>query len=275
MNGKGWAVVLGCSSGVGRAISHDAAGTLGLDVFGAHRNNWPQQAEQLRAQIFGRGCRAELVILDAGTPEGVEQGADALAKVAPPHSVKLFVHSLASASLGRFMPGGTGVHRQLIPKNFHKTLDTMANSFPWWAQALVARDLLAPGARLFGLTNPSRQSSLVNFGLMSAAKAALETYIHYLALEMGPLGYRVNLINFGTVETHAAALGFGPRWERFKKLCTTSTSAGRILTAEEVSRLVTLLCDERAEWFNGACIDFTGGQAQNYLDAHLRLGDAP
>ena len=271
MDNRQWAVILGCSSGVGRAIAQQACNTLGLNIFGAHRNHWPEQADELQQYLRGQDRRAEFYVGDVGTAQGVEAAGQALAEVAPPGSVRLFVHSIANASLGRYMPGGEGVHRQLIPKNFHKTMDAMANSFPWWAQTLEQHKLLAPGARLLGLTNPIGDSLLVNFGLINAAKAALEMYIKHLALEMGPMGYRVNLLNFGTVETLAASMGFGPRWEPFKELCATAIGAGRIVTSDEVAKLVMLLCDERADWFNGATIDFTAGQARNMLEAHLRL----
>ena len=39
--------------------------------------------------------------------------------------------------------------------------------------------------------------------VMASAKAALETYVRCLALELGPRGYRVNLLKFSTVVTPA------------------------------------------------------------------------
>lgn len=253
----------------------ESARGLGCDVFGAHRNNWPEQAEQLQGDIKASGCRSEFFVGDVGTIEGVEAAADALARVAPKNSVRLMVHCIANASLGNFMPGGEGVFRQFKPKNFSKTMDSMANSFPWWAQALVARDLLAPGARILGMTNPIGDSLLVNFGLITAAKAALELYAKHLALEMGAMGYRVNILKFGLVETDAAAMGFGERWEHFRRLTKACLPPNRILTAEEVGKVVVHLCKEEADWFNGAVIDYTGGQMNNLLEATLRLGEPP
>ena len=76
-------------------------------------------------------------------------GADDILNIAGKKSVHLFVHSIANASLGRFVSGESD---QLVPRQFQKTFESMAHSFVYWTQEMVARDLLAPGARLLGLT---------------------------------------------------------------------------------------------------------------------------
>ena len=264
-----WAVVLGCSAGVGRAIAAHVASEPGLHIFGAHRGNWPEDAAALSTEVRAKGRQIKLYEGDAGCYEGVCEAADLLLATAGPRSVKLFVHSIANASLGRFLPGGDGRYRQFIQHNFTKTFDCMAHSFAWWAAALYERDLLAPNARLYGLTNPIIASIVNNFGLITAAKAALEMYIKHLAQELGAHGHTVNLLDFGTVDTRASALGFGAHWPRFVSICEASIPAGRLVSAQEVAALVALLCRDEAAWFNGATIDFTAGQARNLLDATI------
>ena len=66
----------------------------------------------------------------------------------------------------------------------------MAHSFVYWVRALVRSRLLAPGAQLLALTNAMNDSSLANLAAIAASKAALETYVRYLAWELGPKGYR-------------------------------------------------------------------------------------
>lgn len=263
-----WAVILGVSSGSGRDIARALAADPAMNIFGIHRGNYPEQAEELRREIEDLGQRAVFVQLDAGTWEGTLQASEQLAQVAGPRNTGILVHAIANASLGCFLPGGQGPFRQLIPQNFHKTMDSMANTFAWWAQRLHDLDLLAPGARLLGLTNPISDSLIHNFALITAAKAALEVYVRHLAWELGPLGYRVNLLNYGTVDTPAVRAAFTPdRWERFQRVVARAIPAGRLLTTREVGRFVSRLLDEEALWVNGATIDFTGGQSQGLLDA--------
>jgi NAD(P)-dependent dehydrogenase (short-subunit alcohol dehydrogenase family) len=147
----------------------------------------------------------------------------------------------------------------------------MAHSFAWWAQALVGRALLAPGARLLGLTNSLHDSLLHNTGLIAASKAALDMYVKQLALEMGPLGYRVNLLKFSTVRTPALERVMGPEaMQRLEAAHREMVPAGRMCTLEEVGGVVSLLARPESGWFNGATIDFTGGMSLRLLDLVLR-----
>lgn len=269
-SGEQWALVLGVSSGSGRDIARALAKDPGLHIFGAHRGNWPEQMAELDAEIAGMGRKIERFVGDVATPEGVKAAVDQLQATVPKHSVRIMVHSIANASLGLMLPGGTGPNRQFKPQNFAKTMDSMANSFVWWTQELYERQLLAPGALVLGLTNPIADSLIHNFALITASKAALQVYVKHLAWELGPLGYRVNLLNYGTVDTVAVRKAFTPeKWQRFCDVVAQAIPAHRMLTTPEVGAFVSLLLRPEAHWFNGATIDFTGGQSQSLLDCLL------
>ena len=262
-----WAVVLGVSAGTGAAIARAVARSPGLDVFGAHRGRHPADAERVAADVAAASRRAVMWVADAGTAEGASRGADALLAAAGPRSVRLFVHSIANASLGRLASGETD---QVVARQVHKTFDSMAHSFVYWTQELLARDLLAPSARLLGLTNPLSESLLHNCALVAASKAALEAYIRHLAFELGPRGHRVNLLKFPTVITPAVEKVYAPDvLARLEEAHRRMIPAGRMCTLEEVAALVAFLAGDGGEWFNGATIDFTGGMTQSLLDLVL------
>jgi NAD(P)-dependent dehydrogenase (short-subunit alcohol dehydrogenase family) len=262
-----WAVVLGASSGTGAAIAVEVAGSRGLDVFGVHRGRYLEQAQQVERDVAATGRRLVMHRADAGTAEGATQGADALLAVAGPRSVKLFVHSIASGSVGHFV---SGPEAPLHPKQVERTFNAMAHSFLYWTQALVARELLAPQARLLGLTNPLTESLLHNTGLITAAKAALEIYVRHLAVELGPRGHRVNLLKFGTVMTPALRHVYSPEaLERLEAAHSRMNPSGRMCTVQEVARFVSVLLGNEVDWFNGATIDFTGGMTLRLLDLVL------
>jgi len=262
-----WALILGASSGTGAGIAREVARRPGLDVFGVHRGRYADAAARLEQQVREVGRRAVLWQADASTPEAAEAGVEALREVAGPGSVKLFVHSIAGASVGHFLSEGED---RLHAKRMRRTFDAMAHSFVYWAQALVARDMLAPGARLLGLQNPLDDTHLSNTGLISASKAALEMYVRYLAMELGPKGHRVNLLKFGTVMTPALKHVYSPEaLERLEAAHSRMNPAGRMCTVEEVARFVGVLTGDDAAWFNGATIDFTGGMTLRLLDLVL------
>ncbi len=263
-----WAVVLGSSAGSGLAIARAASLDCAMNLFGVHRGNHPDAARALAEEIVAAGRRAETHLDDAGTAEAAERGADALLRVAGPRSVGFFVHSLANASLGRFL--GDGARGPLAPRQFEKTFASMAHSFVYWVQAMVARDLLAPGARILALTNPLHESLIGHCALVAASKAALEMYVRHLAFELGPRGHRVNLLKFATVVTSAVEKVYGAdELERVEAIHRAITPAGRMCTTEEVGRFAGLLLDPRAEWMNGATVDFTGAMTQTLLDYAL------
>ena len=259
-----WAVILGASSGTGAAGARAAARDPGFHIFGMHRGHWQEQADELVTRVTGLGRRCVLEIGDAGTADGARRGARALREIAGPGSVGLFVHSIANASVGP-LTSADGSH--ITPQKLEKTMASMANSFVYWAQAFVELDLLAPRALLLGLHNPLCDSALANGGVIAASKAALERYIIHMAMELGPLGHRVNMLKFSTVVTPALSQLLGEDgMARVVKKHTQMHPAGRILTTEEVGRFVSLLCRDDARWFNGATIDFTGGMTQHLLE---------
>lgn len=259
-----WAVVLGATSGAGEAIAREVVRRPGLDLFGVHRGNHLSAAEALEQHTGDSGRAVHLRRADAGTAAAAEAGADELLAVAGPHSVRLFVHAIANASIGLFVHG----EQWLRPDQIERTFASMAHSFVWWAQALVKRDLLHPGgARLLGLTSPLGESLIRNTGVVSAAKGALEVYVRHLAFELGPRGHRVNLLKYGATRTTALGrvLDDGTLG-RLDRMLQRMTPARRPCSLEEVARFVTVLAGEEGAWFNGATIDFTGGEVQSLYD---------
>ena len=263
-DGERWAVVLGASAGSGAAIARAVVRDPGLNVFGAHRGHYADAALSLEREVATTGRRVIMHVGDVGHADGVLACADVLASAAGPRSVGLLVHAISGASLGHFL----STHGDAFqPRQVEKTFNYMAHSFAYWAQTLHEHGLLAPGARLLGLTNLLHDSIINNCGLIAAAKAALEMYVRYLAVELGPLGHRVNLLKFGTLMTPALARMLGPeRTKRLEEKYREAIPAGRLLTPEGLGRVVSFLAREESEWFNGATIDFTGGMALRLLD---------
>lgn len=259
-----WCVVLGASIGAGAAIARALARDPGLHVFGVHRGNHVEGADAVTLDVEAAERRAHFHVGDAGTAEGAAAGAGALAAVAGPGRVQMFVHSIASASVGRLATG----ERPLRPDQLTRTFESMAHSFVHWARALLDGGLLAPGARLLGLSNPLGAAPLDGCAAIAASKGALEIYVRYLALELGPLGYRVNLLNFGATETRAWRVAMSEdRLSAVRPALLRSTPAGRLVTADEVGRFVSVLAGDAGAWFNGANIDMTGGEALGHYNA--------
>jgi len=263
-----WALVLGASAGTGAAIARALAADPGLHVFGIHRGNHPEEAAALEADVRAAGRDVALHVADAGTPDGVAGCAAVVRERLGPGRVAVMVHALSGASLGHFLPGRVA---PLHPKQFEKTFNYLAHSFAYWAQTLHGGGLLAPGALLLGLTNALHDEMLHNTGLVAAAKAALQVYVRHLAVELGRLGHRVNLLQFGTVVTPAVRTVMGPgALARLEAVHAQMLPAGRMCRVEEVARMVSILARDESAWFNGATIDYTGGLTLRLFDMVLQ-----
>jgi NAD(P)-dependent dehydrogenase (short-subunit alcohol dehydrogenase family) len=270
---KEWAVILGVTGGSGSAIARAVARDPGLEVFGVHRGNWPEAARALEDDLAPTGRRLHLHLADAGTGEAAEAGADVLLQTVGPGKVKLFVHAIANASVGRLV---SDPEHKLDRRRIEKSFSSMAHSFVYWAQALVERDLLAPEARLLGLSNPMDDSVVAGTAVIAATKAALGAYVRHLAHELGPRGHRVNLLKFGAVTTQAVRRTFGEQGvARLRQVLEQAIPARRLCHPDEVGRFVSVLAGSAGAWFNGATIDFTGGEFQGLMNLLVAGTEAP
>ena len=264
-SGSKWALILGVTGGSGSAIGKAVAAEAGLNVFGVHRGNRPDDAEQVRQSVEAGGQQFATRLSGAGTEPAAKEGANEILEKLGPKSIRLFVHAIADASYGVFL--GAYGHRRLEPHHFQKTFETMANSFVYWIRELVDRDLLADGAVMLGLTNPMMDSVAHGWGMVAAAKEALRVYTGHMAEDLGQKGYSVALLKYGVVPTKAVRMAFDDDgWKAFSEALVRETPARRLCTAEEVGSFVAYLARAEATWFNGSTIDFAGGQMKSLLD---------
>jgi len=88
-------------------------------------------------------------------------------------------------------------------ENFLMTMNISAYSFV--AVAKRARALMADGGSLLTLSYYGAEKVIPHYNVMGVAKAALETSVKYLAMDLGPENIRVNAISAGPIKTLAAS----------------------------------------------------------------------
>ena len=94
--------------------------------------------------------------------------------------------------------------QQTTRAQLEMTLDVMAHSLVYWVQELHARGLLGEGSRVFAMTSSGGTRVMPFYGAVSAAKAALESHVRQLALELGRARVAVNAIRAGVTDTPAS-----------------------------------------------------------------------
>ena len=97
---------------------------------------------------------------------------------------------------------------------------------------------------------------LDNYVLIGASKAALESVVRYLGVELAPRGIRVNAVSAGVVETEA--LDWFPNKDEM--LATVDrTPAGRLVEPDDVAAAVSFLCSGDAAMVCGQTLVVDGG----------------
>lgn len=256
-----WALILGTSSGFGAACAL-ALARAGFDIAGVHldRRATAGQAEEIVSRIRGMGRRALFFNVNAADPERrsevIRACRDAAAVDTGSQGIRCLLHSLAFGTLKPFIaddPAG-----RIRPADMTMTLEVMAHSLVYWVQDLRDAGLLREGAKVWAMTSAGGRRIWPSYGAVSAAKAALESHVRQLAVELAPWGIAVNALQAGVTDTPAARRipGSDQMFERALKL----NPGGRLTTPEDVAEVLVALSLCGTHWATGNVIRVDGGE---------------
>ena len=97
----------------------------------------------------------------------------------------------------------------------------------------------------------------LSYSNSGTSKAALESLVRYLAVELAPRGIRVNAVSGGVVDTEA--LEYFPNKEQMLDWGEKRTPAGRLVTPEDIANAVVFLCSPEADMIRGHVLVVDGG----------------
>ncbi len=237
------ALVTGGSRGIGRAIARKLARAgcdLAINYYNSH-----DEAESLAAELTALGRRVALVPGNVGDPASVDEIFDAFAG----HFDRLDI-LVSNAASGVLKPA-----EELTLKHWRWCLETNALALNLLAQKAAPR--MRPGGRIIALSSLGAVRALPDYAFIGASKAALESLVRTLAVEMAPRGIRVNAVSAGVVDTDA--LAHFPRREEIAGEFLRRSLAGRLLSPEDVAGAVYLLCLPEAEMIRGQTLVVDAG----------------
>mgnify|MGYP004657122721 FL=1 len=115
-----------------------------------------------------------------------------------------------------------------------------------------AEPLLNEGASVFALTYLGSEYAVANYNVMGVAKAALESSMRYLAVDLGKKGIRVNCLSSGAVKTLASSgiAGFG----RMLKAAAAKSPLQRNVALQDVGNAGLYLASDLSSGTTGEVI---------------------
>ena len=259
ISGAEWALILGASSGFGKATALELA-SHGFNIAGVHfdRKAALKEIEQEVEQIRSYGVEVKFFNINAADAENRKEVLDVLSHELRDGAgmVKVLMHSLAFGTLKPYIPkeGDTALSQDQM----EMTVDVMAHSLVYWAQDLFHRRLIGQGSRIFAMTSEGNMRAWAHYGAVSAAKCALESHIRQLAVELAPHGVTANAIQAGVTDT--PALRKIPGHEQMIAKAQRRNPSGRLTTPEDVARAIALLASPKAQWITANVIRVDGGE---------------
>jgi NAD(P)-dependent dehydrogenase (short-subunit alcohol dehydrogenase family) len=265
-NRERWALILGASSGMGEATAR-ALARAGYKIAGIHLDFRAGLAhvDEVKAAIEAAGSEALYINMNAADDE---KRAGALQQLGERFErsradgkdpyVRVVMHSLAFGSLVPFItddPKGA-VDR----KKMEMTQDVMANSLVYWVQDLYRGGFLGQGSKVYAMTSEGSSRVVPTYGVVSSAKAALESHVRQLAMELARAGsgITVNAIRAGVTMT--PALMKIPEHDMIIAAAKARNPTGRMTTTEDVANAIVALSGEGTGFIRGEVIGVDGAE---------------
>jgi len=249
------AIVTGSSKGIGRATALELA-AQGASVAVNYRSD-ARGAGEVVAAITGRGGEAIAVQADVTDPHDVSR--------------------LVAATVERFgglhiLVNNAGVtdRRPFTEEtldNWHRVLTGNLDATYLCCQAALSHLLAAPGGVIVNVVSTVVRSTYPMREVYTAAKLGVVGFTRSLAIELAPLGIRVNAVAPGSTATEMlmdVVRREGVAEEGLRRRAAT-IPLGRLGRPEEIANVIAFLASDQASFMTGAVVMVDGGQS-------IRLG---
>lgn len=233
------AVVTGATRGLGLATARAlcAAGCRVLVTY-AHDEAAAQVALASLADLPGTAAAARADVNDAAAMTALmERTAEEFGHL------DVFVHNVSSLhpmTAAAADPAG-------VRADLGTALDPLLHGAGVLAGLMKER-----GGRIVACSSLGARAVVPHYTSLGVAKAALESLVRYLAVELAPLGIAVNAVASAKLDTGR------PPTAAEQRLARRSPS-GRLTRPEDVADVIALLCTDQARWIRGQVITADGG----------------
>lgn len=240
------ALVTGSSRGIGRAIALRLARDGADIIVNFFRNR--SAAEETAAAVRELGRRAWVMRAHVGDEAKVDAlFADIREQVG---GLDILVCNAASGFLRPVMEQDT--------RGWEWTQSINARSLLLCAQRAVPLMAARGGGAIVGISSLGSSRVLPDYVAVGVSKAAIETLVRYLAVELAGQNIVVNAVSGGLVET-GALQHFDNQGQAMLDAVKPRIPAGRMLVPEDLADVVAFLCSPAAQMIRGQTIVVDGG----------------
>lgn len=239
-------LITGASRGIGKVLALKLA-SHGDRIVINYKKNEDLAAETL-AEVRAAGGDGITVQADIEEPSDI----DGLFQAARDAYGRLDAF-VANAAASAFKPVSA-----LKQHHLDRSWAMNVRSFVLGAQR--AAELMSAGGRIVAVTSYGSLRAFPTYASLGAAKAAIESYVKYMATEFGPKDITVNAVNGGLIDTdsleffYSRVPGMAPMQSVVEKI-----PLGRPGTADDMASAIEFLLSDHAGYITGQTLSVDGG----------------
>jgi NAD(P)-dependent dehydrogenase (short-subunit alcohol dehydrogenase family) len=240
------ALITGASRGIGKALALRLA-ARGTAVVVNYKQN-EELAREVVAEVERLGSTGLAVRADLENLEDIEAMFDQVQ--ARYGRVDFFVSNASASNFHHFM--------DLKPHHLERTFNLNVRAFVVGAQRAV-RLMGESGGRIVVLSSYGSIRSFPTYANLGSAKASIEAWARYMAVELAPRGVNVNAVNGGIIETDSSSYFYATGRVPSLETVLPKIPKRRIGSAAEVADCVLFLLSPGAAYVTGTSLIVDGG----------------
>jgi len=242
-------LVTGSGRGIGREVALRFAREGAHVVVNFFRNREP--AEATAEEIRGYGRQALVVKANVGDLDDLAHLYQQIQKTFG--GLDILIHNAAS--------GYNRPALQQKSRGWDWTMNINARSLLFGAQHAAPLMAARDGGAIVAISSQGSTRVLPEYAVVGASKAAIESLVRYLGVELAPLNITVNAVSPGVVRTEALDYFevFQDKGQNLIQTIETNTPTGRLCTPSDVADLISFLCSPAAKMICGQTIILDGG----------------